>query len=420
VARRALSSFTTRSLELLRVAPLCTLLFFAGCSAFRPSSKLPEYDDAKRSIESYEGEDGNWIRPEGLKGEKKKSKVSPAVSWIPGMETKEPEKDKARALFLEGDQLFEQAKDASDDERRKLFRNAAKKYKAAAKAWPSSAMEQDSLMMAGESYFFAEDYPDAEEHYVKLVKDYPRTKFLDKADQRRMEIAIFWLKYDAVDPQAFYIPNFTDNRRPLNDTDGHGKRVLDRIRLDNPTGKLADDVTMELATEAFRKGKYQEARDTFDDLRRTYPDSPHQFDAHFLGLKSSMEVYQGAQYPSEPIDEAEKLIKQMVKQFPSQAKEQQEFINRAYAEVRYKKAERIYDQAEYRMKRGENNAAQVYLDRLLTEYSDTPFAEKAREDQARIKELPGEPTRYFQWLNRLFPESSRTKPLLESKTDAAS
>ncbi len=193
------------------------------------------------------------------------------------------DKEASRKAFLEGDALFEQAKNAQGDERSALFRKAAKKYKTAAKEWPSSAMEQDALMMAGESAFFAEAYPDAEEFYVKLVKEYPRTKYLDKADQRRMEIALYWLKYDAADPQAFYELNYTDKRRPWNDTDGHGKRVLEKLRLDNPTGKLADDVTMELATEAFRKGKYQDARDTFDDLRRTYPDSPHQFDAHSSG-----------------------------------------------------------------------------------------------------------------------------------------
>jgi TolA-binding protein len=393
--------------------------FSVGCSTFRPFGQLPEYDSAKRSVESYENADGDWVRPEGLKGEKQaKSPVTSAMAWIPGVGPKVADKEASRAAFLEGDALFKQAAAAEGEARRDLFRDAEKKFKKAAKEWPSSAMEQDALMMAGESAFFAEDYPDAEEFYVKLVKEYPRTMYLDKADQRRMEIALYWLKYDSVDHQDFWEINFTDNRRPWNDTDGHGERVLNKMRLDNPTGKLADDVTMELATNAFRKKDFQEARDTFEDLRVTYPDSPHQFDAHFLGLKAALETYHGAQYPQEPIDEAEKLIKQMVKQFPSQSKEHQEFLNRAYAEVRYKKAERLYDQASFRIKRGENNSAQFYLDQLLTEFSDTPFAESARKDKDRIAQLPGEPERYLQWLNKLFPENSRTKPLLDSKADS--
>jgi outer membrane protein assembly factor BamD (BamD/ComL family) len=358
------------------------------------------------------------VRPEGVKAEKAGSDpVVSAFAWLPGIGPRPVDKEAARAAFAEADAFFEQAKNAEGDERIELFRKAAKEYKAAAKEWPSSALEQDALMMAGESYFFAEDYPDAEEFYVKLVKEYPRTPYLDKADQRRMEIALYWLKYDNVEPKAFYELNLSDRRRPWNDTSGHGKRVLEKMRLDNPTGKLADDATMELATEAFRKEKFQDARETFEDLRITYPDSPHQFEAHFLGLKAAVETYRGAQYAQEPLDDAEKLIKQLVKQFPTEAKEHQEFLNRAYAEIRYKKSERLYDVATYRMNRGENNAAKIYLDRILTEFSDTPFADTARSDLERIGALPGEPTRYFQWLNNLFPENSRTRPLLDSKSD---
>jgi len=390
-----------------------------GCSIFRPSSNaLPEYDAAKRSVESYQDAEGNWVRPEGVRAEKKKNtELASSLSWIPGLGGQAVDKVAARQAFSEGDALFEQAKNAEGDERVKLFKAAGKNYKEAAKNWQSSALEQDSLFMAGESYFFAEAYPDAEQFYVRLVKEYPRTPLLDKADQRRMEIALYWLQYDAADPHAFYELNLTDRRRPWNDTGRRGVNVLEKMRLDNPTGRLADDATMELATEAFRKAKFPEARDTFEDLRITYPDSPHQFQAHFLGLKASLETYQGPQYGVEPLDEAEKLIKRILKQFPDEAADQREYLNRAYAEVRYMKSERLYDQARFRMNRGENNAAKHYLDQILVEFSDTPFADKARDAQATIEPLPGEPKPYFKWLADQFPENSKTKPLLESKAE---
>lgn len=404
-----------------RTAPWWCLAVVAcsGCSLWRPNqNKLPEYQDAKNAIEGYTDDEGNWVRPEGARAEKKKGKTASVFGTIPGFGEKPPDKPAARAAYLEGDALFEQAKNAEGDARVDLFRQAGKKYKAAAKLWRSSALEQDALMMAGESYYFAEDYPDAEDFYVRLIKEYPRTRYLDKADQRRMEIALYWLKYDAADPKAFYELNFTDRRRPLNDDRRNGVRMLEKMRLDNPTGKLADDATMELASHAFQRGEYQESREIFEDLRLTYPDSPHQFEAHFLGLKAAMETYQGPQYAIEPLDQAEKLVKQTVKQFPQEAREHQEYLNRSYAEIRYKRAERVYDQATFRLNRQENRAAQVYLDRILTEFSDTPFAEKARADQERIKSLPGEPQRHFQWLANLFPESSKTAPLLQSKDES--
>ena len=386
-----------------------------GCSVLRPGTKTPEYDAAKRDIESYMDEEGNYVRPEGLKGEKKKS--SSSVAKLIGLGEKPVDRAASRVAYLEGDALFEQAKNAEGNEKLKLFEKAAKKYKMAAKLWKSSAMEQDALFMAGESFFFAEKYPAAEDMYVTLIKDYPRTKFLDKTDQRRMEIALFYLRYDAADPEAFYELNFTDRRRPWNDTRRNGVRVLDKMRMDNPTGRQADDATMELANEAFRRENYSEAREKFEDLRVTYPDSPHQFEAHFLGLKAAIETYHGAQYASEPLDEAEKLIKKLLKQFPNESKEHREYIDRAYAEIRYRKAERLHDQAEYRMNRGENNSAKIYLEQLKEDFSDTPFVEQANNDLSRISTLPGEPTRYFEGLAKVFPESSRTRPLLNSKDD---
>ncbi len=74
-----------------------------------------------------------------------------------------------------------------------------------------------------------------------------------------------------------------------------------------------------------------------------------------------METYQGPQYAVEPLDEAEKLIKRIMKQFPEQAKEHREYLNRGYAEVRYKKAERLFDQARYRMNRGRKQRGQDLL-----------------------------------------------------------
>ncbi len=73
---------------------------------------------------------------------------------------------------------------------------------------------------------------------------------------------------------------------------------------------------MELATEAFQRKDFEAAADAFGDLRMSYADSPHQFNAHFLGLKAVMETYQGPDYNEGPLIEAEKLIKTMTRQFP--------------------------------------------------------------------------------------------------------
>lgn len=393
---------------------LLVALSLTGCKLLQPKSDdLPEYDEARRAIESYEDSEGNWVRPEGTRAEKRKNSITyKATQWIPGIGEKPVDKEKARTLFRQAETLFTQAKDAEGKERTRLFKEAADKYEESAKYWTSSALEQDAFFMAGESYFFAESYYAAEQRYAKLLKEYPRNRFEDTIDSRRMEIAMYWVRFNQVEPKPFYVVNLMDGKRPWNDTGGHGKKTLENIRLSHPTGPLTDDVTMELANSAFQKAHYQDAADYYSDLRMTYPDSPHQFEAHFLGLKSVLETYQGPDYNDAPLLEAEKLIKQIVRQFPNDYRQHEEYVTKAYKEVRYRKAERLWVQADYRINRQENNSARIYIDQILVEFSDTPFADKAREAQAKIKDLPDDPPERFRWISRWFPDPDPVKPFI--------
>jgi outer membrane protein assembly factor BamD (BamD/ComL family) len=122
-----------------------------------------------------------------------------------------------------------------------------------------------------------------------------------------------------VESQAFWEFNFFDKRRPMRDTFGHAVRVFDRIRIDDPTGRLADDATLAAGNAYFTAGRYLEADNFYTDLRKTFPSSEHQFRAHLLGVQAKLRSYQGSDYSGIPLDEAEKLIKQIRRQFPHEA-----------------------------------------------------------------------------------------------------
>ncbi len=391
-----------------------TATMVSGCSSLNPFKREDdEYVKARNLIEGYEDREGNWIRPEGTRADKRRGSDLPAfLQKIPGLAPRPVDKELARKEYIEGDALFEKAKVAEGEERRSLFRQAAKKYISAGKNWVSSALEQDSYLMTAESYFFAEDYSKAEDYYVKLVKEYPRTRYQDRVDQRRMEIGLYWLQFK----DQFYHVNLTDNKRPWNDTPNHGKRVLEKMRLDNPTGKLADDVTMELANTQFKRENWNEALDLYRDLISTYPDSRHQFDAHFLGVKAAMQSYQGAEYSEEPLLQASKMIKQMTRQFPDQSQGQMEHIRSAYAEVVYHRAEREYSKAQYRYNKGEAKSARIYCTNLLAndEFKDTPFAQRAKEMLQKLEGMPSEPVQPLGWLATALPNRDRISPLAKN------
>lgn len=383
----------------------------AGCKLLSPESdSLAEEIAARRAID---GDDGIF-RPEGRAAEKN-SKPQAFFDKVTGRDKHDI--PKARELYVEGDKLFNDARNLEGEARLDAFRAAADKYKDAAKNWRSSALEQDALLMMGESYFFSEDYYRSEQAYAKLVKEYPRNKFMDHIGARRFEIADYWLKTDGESHKPMYIVNIMDGRYPWNDVGGHGRRVLEKMRLDDPTGKNTDDATMRLAVASFQKGDYESAADTFSDLRMTYPDSEHQFQAQFLELQSLMASYQGSQYSSSPLTDAEKRAKQILRQFPKESGEKREEITTALAKIHFLKAERYWEQAEFRRKRQEYEACRSNLRIILEKYSDTPFAEKAQEVMDQMKDKGEDPPRYFAPLERLFPERGAERPWLQNTGD---
>ena len=201
------------------IAPALSLLLICamtavGCSIWSPSTASDDYLTAKDQIEG-----GNWMRPEGQRAERRKySSVQGLFDDLPVVGTGEKNPESAKEQYAKAEEIFAQAKSTEDiDQQRKLFRKSAGLYDKAGKRWPSSYLHQDAIMMQAECLFFAEDYPKAEQRYAHLLKEYPRTRYQDRIDARRMEIALYWMDYNREDPQPFYELNLFDNKRPWNE-----------------------------------------------------------------------------------------------------------------------------------------------------------------------------------------------------------
>lgn len=375
----------------------------AGCAAFRTEDDL--LDDRY----------GNGIfRPEGESAERDKGK-SNLMQSIGLVKPRRVDLELAKSQYAEADQMFAQAQTLQAEERADMFRAASEKYLESAKNWQSSDLAQDALLASAESLFFAEDYYQAEQIYSKLVKEYPKTRHLDHIERRIWDIGDYWLKVGIKEKSPFYYLNLTDPKQPWNDTGGHGERVFEKMRMNNPTGKLGDDATMRLAMQHYQSEEFEEAASTFAELRSIYPDSEHQFDAQRYELQSLLASYQGPAYSSVPLDDAKTRVKQIARQFPVKSSEHGEELNKAHGTIRYLEAERIWSQAQYRMDRDENAAAQFHLKRILEEFADTPFAEKASAARERIKDARQEPAQHFKFIADLFGENTNDRPWIKDK-----
>ncbi len=328
-----------------------------------------------------------------------------------------PKRDIAINLYRKAQQKFDEASAArqQDQNASSSYRAAAGSFEEAAARWPDSALEEDALFMTGESYFFADDYPKANNQYEQLIKKYPNTKHIDTAGVRKFSIAKFWVDANRARPDNSFSFNMLDNTRPRRDTRGHGIRVFDRIRLDDPTGKLADDATLAAGNAHFENGRYLEAGEFYEDLIRTFPNSEHQFTAHLLALKSKLASYQGPAYDADPLLKAEGFLTKVRRQFPQEVEEHREYLKRTFAEIHDKKAEREYRSARYYDRRGEYGAARMHYETLASEYSATSYGERAISRLQDIQSKPAVPPDRLKWLARLFPEEENVKPLFSGK-----
>jgi len=221
-------------------------------------------------------------------------------------------------------------------------------------------------------------------------------------------IAVYWLQL----AEKSKAPTLTDAKRPKSNLAGEARRVLHRIRIDDPTGKLADDATLALGKAFMQSDRYYEAADTFEDLRRNYPGSTHRFDAHMLELQCRLEGYQGKSYDDTPLRKADDLMKAIVKQFPKESAEHLPYLEAQASAIQNQLAERDYGMATYFEGRGENLAAKIYYEEVAERYKDTQLAAKVEQQMEKISKLPPRPSQHAKWLIDMFPDPEREKPVI--------
>ncbi len=330
-----------------------------------------------------------------------------------------PDQQEARQALVKADNLYREAIQLASSEKKKSHKRyleAAENYAQAAQAWPDSAIEEEALFKVAECYFFADDLPEAEDQFGRLIKKYPNTRFLELIGSRRFKIAEFWLAKNREEQRRRLQPNFHDKTQPMLDCFGHAVRLYDRIRIDDPVGDLADDATMAAANAFFEKGKYSKADQLYTDLREAFPDSEHQFEAHLLAIKCKLMIYQGPEYDSSPLDDAEKLYQKIRRQFPQEYQKRHALLDISVAKIRAKQAEQVWFFAEYFDRRGETNGAQHYYNRVVRDFPGTSIAEKSDKRLAELQTEPEAPPSRLATVKGLFERRDEEIPPLRSET----
>lgn len=301
--------------------------------------------------------------------------------------------------YLAAIELF---KEENYEEARRSFKKVAKKFK-------KSEIREDALFMQAESAWQQEHFAAAHDAYAVLLKEYPSTRHLNVVSERLFKLGRMWLDFPEVaklgeiqqvnfdqpakklpseePPQVpkskpIFVPNFRNKKEPLFDTPGNGVASLSAVWMHDPTGPLADDSMMLVASYHARKGNYVEADRYFQMLRETFPNSPHVQNAFVLGSHVKLMSYQGPVYETRTLQEAQLLKESVIRLYPNIPEVGR--IKDELARIEDAKALVIWTQAEFYARKKNKRATAIYCHDVINEYPKSQYAEKAR---AKLVEL---------------------------------
>jgi hypothetical protein len=221
------------------------------------------------------------------------------------------------------------------------------------------------------------------------------------AAAREFQIGRYWEQSDDVDPHWVITPNFTDKTRPWFDTYGNSVNAFTSVHVNDPTGPLADASVMAVANSSFKRGHYIDAAENYATLRRNYPKSKYQVQAHLLGVEAEKLSYQGALYDGKSLNEADQIAKQALTQFRGQLGEQRARLLDEREKIVELKAERPFAQGQFYETKRAYGAARICYASTIQDFPGSHFAELAQQRLVVIKDKPANPPDHFQWLTKL-------------------
>jgi hypothetical protein len=120
-----------------------------------------------------------------------------------------------------------------------------------------------------------------------------------------------------------------------------------------------------------------------------------------------MHIYQGPDYDGTPLEEAQKLVKQLKIQFGGQLDEKQrEELAKVDGQLRHALATRDFKLAQHYENIEQHGAARYLYAQVMRKHPQTPLAEESRQRLVAMQGLPDQPSSVLDPVLDMLPESS--------------
>jgi outer membrane protein assembly factor BamD (BamD/ComL family) len=230
---------------------------------------------------------------------------------------------------------------------------------------------------------------------------FPNSTYREQSVQHLFDIANYWLddtrqamkedKERREGKRWIVMPRFVsfEKDKPLLDREGRAIEALEKVRLHDINGPLADEALFMCGIVKMYDENYREAVHYFSQIHQRHPDSKRAPQSIKLAVFCSHMSTGGADYDGRKAAEARKLIQVALASYPELAHDPQtrDWLMNQSKSIDLQQAEKDYQMAEFYRRTGHPGSAYFYYELVQKRYKDTKYAKMARE---RWEEMRGE------------------------------
>ncbi len=268
---------------------------------------------------------------------------------------------------------------------------------------------QEAMYYQAESLRLMGHYPKAADLYASLLSKFPNSSYREQCVQHMFDIANYWLddtreqmredkerregKRWVVWPRFFSL----EKSKPFLDREGRAIETLEKVRLNDISGPLADESLFMCGVVKMYNEDYREAKHYFSQITQRHPESKRAPQALKLAIFCSHMSTGGSEYDGRPAAEARTLIKTALTSYPelSRDKATREWLENQQMSIDLQQAEKDFNMAEFYRRTGHPGSAYFYYELVQRRYKHTKYAKMAHErwEELRVeleKKQPGQ------------------------------
>ncbi len=258
---------------------------------------------------------------------------------------------------------FDYAKGFYDE---KKYPEAIREFKKLLKAYPKSFEASESQYYLGVIEEKQDNFYEAYLAYQKVIDKYPFSERIKEIIEKEYNIA------------EKFIGGY--KRKALGVTlpvENPAIEILAKVVENSTYGPLAPKAEYKLGLLLKGLQRYYEAEDAFNKVITNYPDSEWVEPAKFQVASCRAAVSRGPDYDQGAMQDAKQKFEEFVKEHPDAVLSREAEDN--IGKLKEKEAAASYNIAVFYEKQKAYQAARIYYENVMVDYSDSPWAAKALE-----------------------------------------